>query len=103
MNTAVETIEVAKEAVTAGSVINHLKKQSPGIFTWRWSSPPFGCVRCRNHQSVRSVLLMAYNYGKSFKKDGKMVRYRYTDKDPKSKKLVAVASKKKNTRRKAKK
>ena len=38
---------------------------------------------------------MAYNYGKSFKKDGKMVRYRYTDKDPKSKKLVAVASKKK--------
>ncbi len=46
---------------------------------------------------------MAYNYGKSFKKDGKMVRYRYTDKDPKSKKLVAVASKKKNTRRKAKK
>ena len=25
MNTAVETIEVAKEAVTAGSIINHLK------------------------------------------------------------------------------
>jgi hypothetical protein len=29
-----------------------------------------------------------YNYGKTFKKDGKTVRYRYTDKDPKSKKLV---------------
>jgi len=43
---------------------------------------------------------MAYNYGKSFKKDGKMVRYRYTDKDPKSKKLVGVPAKKKNTRRK---
>ena len=46
---------------------------------------------------------MAYNYGKSFKKDGKLVRYRYTDKQKDSKKLVAVPSKKKNTRRKAKK
>ena len=46
---------------------------------------------------------MAYNYGKAFKKDGKNVRYRYTDKDPKSKKLVAVATKRKNTRRKTKK
>lgn len=39
---------------------------------------------------------MAYNYGKSFKKDGKLVRYRYTDKKPSTKKLVAV---KKKTRR----
>lgn len=43
---------------------------------------------------------MAYNYGKVFKKDGKSVRYRYTNKDPKSKKLVAYNPKKKNTRRK---
>ena len=41
-----------------------------------------------------------YNYGKTFKKDGKLVRYRYTNKDPKTKKLVKVPSKKKNTRRK---
>ncbi len=41
-----------------------------------------------------------YNYGKTFKKDGKFVRYRYTDKDPKTKKLVKVSLKKKNTRRK---
>jgi len=41
-----------------------------------------------------------YNYGKTFKKDGKSVRYRYTDKDPKSKKLVSHTLKKKNTRRK---
>jgi hypothetical protein len=46
---------------------------------------------------------MAYNYGKSFKKDGKMVRYRYTDKKKSTKKLVAVPTKKKNTRRKTKK
>lgn len=31
---------------------------------------------------------MAYNYGKSFKKDGKLVRYRYTDKKKATKKLV---------------
>jgi hypothetical protein len=43
---------------------------------------------------------MAYNYGKSFKKDGKLVRYRYTNKDKATKKLVAVNPKKKNTRRK---
>jgi len=30
-----------------------------------------------------------YNYGKSFKKDGKLVRYRYTDKKKSTKKLVA--------------
>lgn len=39
---------------------------------------------------------MAYNYGKTFKKDGKNVRYRYTDKKPASKKLVAV---KKNSKK----
>ena len=33
---------------------------------------------------------MAYNYGKSFKKDGKNVRYRYTDKKASTKKLVPV-------------
>ena len=37
-----------------------------------------------------------YNHGKTFKKDGKSVRYRYTNKDPKTKKLVAV---KKTTRK----
>ncbi len=31
-----------------------------------------------------------YNYGKSFKKDGKLVRYRYTNKKKSTKKLVAV-------------
>lgn len=38
---------------------------------------------------------MAYNYGKTFQKDGKSVRYRYTNKNKDSKKLVAV---KKTTR-----
>jgi len=41
-----------------------------------------------------------YNYGKTFKKDGKLVCYRYTNKKKSTKKLVAVPSKKKNTRRK---
>lgn len=45
---------------------------------------------------------MAYNYGKVFKKDGKSVRYRYTDRNPKTKKLVAYNPKKKNVRRKKK-
>jgi len=31
---------------------------------------------------------MAYNYGKTFTKDGKQMRYRYTDKKKSSKKLV---------------
>jgi len=31
-----------------------------------------------------------YNYGKTFKKDGKMVRYRYTNKKKSTKKLVAA-------------
>ena len=33
---------------------------------------------------------MAYNYGKTFTKDGKQMRYRYTDKNKSTKKLVAV-------------
>ncbi len=33
---------------------------------------------------------MAYNFGKIFKKDGKSVRYRYTDKKKSTKKLVAA-------------
>jgi hypothetical protein len=37
---------------------------------------------------------MAYNYGKTFKKDGKLVRYRYTDKKKSTKKLVKVSAKK---------
>jgi len=31
---------------------------------------------------------MAYNYGKTFTKDGKQMRYRYTDKKKATKKLV---------------
>ncbi len=42
---------------------------------------------------------MAYNYGKSFKKDGKLVRYRYTDGKKSTKKLVAVNKKRKKARR----
>lgn len=44
-----------------------------------------------------------YTYGKKFKKDGKLVHYRYTDKKKETKKLVVVPSIKKNTRRKSKK
>jgi len=33
---------------------------------------------------------MAYNYGKTFKKDGKSVRYRYTNKNKATKKLVSA-------------
>ncbi len=36
---------------------------------------------------------MAYNYGKSFKKDGKNVRYRYTNKKKSTKKLVSAPKK----------
>jgi len=39
------------------------------------------------------VIFMAYNYGKTFKKDGKMVRYRYTNKKKSTKKLVAAPKK----------
>jgi len=42
---------------------------------------------------------MAYKYGKTFKKNGKLVRYRYTDGKKSTKTLVAVNKKKKNTRR----
>ncbi len=42
---------------------------------------------------------MAYNYGKTFKKDGKLVRYRYTDGKKSTKKLVAVNKKRKKARR----
>ncbi len=38
-----------------------------------------------------------YNYGKTFKKNGKMVRYRYTNRRKSTKKLVAA---KKRTYRK---
>ena len=36
---------------------------------------------------------MGYKYGKTFKKDGKLVRYRYTDGVKSTKKLVAVINK----------
>ena len=35
-----------------------------------------------------------YNYGKTFKKNGKMVRYRYTNKRKSTKKLVAAPKRK---------
>ncbi len=41
-----------------------------------------------------------YNYGKTFKKNGKMMRYRYTNKRKSSKKLVAARAAKKRTYRK---
>jgi len=34
-----------------------------------------------------------YNYGKTFQKDGKSVRYRYTNKKKSSKKLVSAPKK----------
>ena len=42
---------------------------------------------------------MAYNYGKTFKKDGKNVRYRYTDKKKASKKLVPARKTSKKSKR----
>jgi hypothetical protein len=36
-----------------------------------------------------------YNYGKEFKKDGKMVRYRYTNRRKSTKKLVSARKRKK--------
>jgi len=42
---------------------------------------------------------MAYNYGKTFKKDGKSVRYRYTDKKKSTKKLVPARKTSKKSRR----
>ncbi len=41
---------------------------------------------------------MAYKYGKTFKKNGKLVRYRYTDGKKSTKKLVP-AKKTKSTKR----
>ena len=35
---------------------------------------------------------MAYNYGKTFKKNGKLVRYRYTNGKKSTKKLVSGKS-----------
>ena len=40
-----------------------------------------------------------YNYGKTFKKNGKMVRYRYTNKRKSTKKLVAAPKKKRMYRK----
>ena len=39
-----------------------------------------------------------YNYGKTFKKDGKLVRYRYTDKKKSTKKLVPAKKTSKRSR-----
>ncbi len=41
---------------------------------------------------------MAYNYGKSFRKNGKLVRYRYTNGRKSTKKLVGVNSRGRNRR-----
>ena len=45
-------------------------------------------------------MMAKYNYGKTFKKNGKMMRYRYTNKRKSSKKLVAAPARKKRTYRK---
>ncbi len=37
-----------------------------------------------------------YNYGKTFTKDGKSVRYRYTNKKKSTKKLVSAPKKRKS-------
>lgn len=41
-----------------------------------------------------------YNYGKTFKKNGKLMRYRYTNKRKSTKKLVVGKATKKRTYRK---
>ncbi len=41
---------------------------------------------------------MVYNYGKSFRKNGKLVRYRYTNGRKSTKKLVGVNSRGRNRR-----
>jgi hypothetical protein len=43
---------------------------------------------------------MAYKHGKTFKKDGKMVRYRYTNGVKSTKKLVPAPSKKRTSKKK---
>ena len=40
-----------------------------------------------------------YNYGKTFRKNGKLVRYRYTNRRKSTKKLVKAPSRKKTYRR----
>ncbi len=40
-----------------------------------------------------------YNYGKSFKKNGKMMRYRYTNRRKSTKKLVKAPAKRRSYRR----
>jgi len=40
-----------------------------------------------------------YNYGKSFKKNGKMMRYRYTNRRKSTKKLVKVPAKRRSSYR----
>jgi len=44
---------------------------------------------------------MAYNYGKTFTKDGKQMRYRYTDKKKATKKLVSASAKRPKTSKKS--
>jgi len=65
------------------------------------------CAVKENRIELIGVMILAHllglsdnKYGKTFKKDGKLVRYRYTDGKKSTKKLVAVNKKKKNTRRK---
>lgn len=41
-----------------------------------------------------------YNYGKTFRKNGKLMRYRYTNKRKSTKKLVDAKATKKRTYRK---
>ena len=50
----------------------------------------------RRHQGCVD---MAYNYGKKFKKNGKLVQYRYTNGRKSSKKLVTVKGTKRKYRR----
>lgn len=42
---------------------------------------------------------MAYNYGKKFKKNGKLYHYRYTNGRKSTKKLVAVKKRKSRSKR----
>ncbi len=44
--------------------------------------------------------MVKYNYGKTFTKDGKQMRYRYTDKKKSTKKLVSAPKQKSKTSRK---
>ena len=44
-------------------------------------------------------MMARYNYGKSFRKNGKLMRYRYTNGRKSTKKLVKVSTKRKTYRR----